>query len=175
MTGIQEKTIRPAKFLVENIDILPKGQALDVAMGSGGNAIYLAKMGFEVEGVDISAEAVNKALQLAQKAGVRLKARVVDLEGNYTIKMNSYDVIICFKYLQRSLIQQIKDGLRTGGMVVYETFIVDQVQFGKPKNPDHLLKHNELFDFFRDFRCLRFREGIFERRTAIASIVAQKT
>jgi 2-polyprenyl-3-methyl-5-hydroxy-6-metoxy-1,4-benzoquinol methylase len=175
MTGIKEKTIRPAQFLVENIDLLPKGKVLDVAMGSGGNAVYLARKGFEVEGVDISAEAVNKALDLAQNFGVLLKTRVGDLEGNYTIEINSYDVIICFKYLQRSLIQQIREGLRTSGMVVYETFIVDQVQFGKPKNPDHLLKHNELLDFFRDFRCLRFREGIFERRKAIASIIAQKT
>jgi len=46
-------------------------------------------------------------------------------------------VIICFNYLQRSLIPQIKDGLRKGGMAVYETFIVDQVQFGKPKNADY--------------------------------------
>ncbi|MHA1879395.1 MAG: hypothetical protein ACTSYG_03275, partial [Candidatus Heimdallarchaeota archaeon] len=63
---------------------------------------------------------------------------------------------------------------RTGGMVVYETFIVDQARFGKPKNSDHLLKHNELLDLFRDFRCLRYREGIFESRKAIASIIAEK-
>jgi hypothetical protein len=69
----------------------------------------------------------------------------------------------------------MKDGLRTGGMVVYETFIVDQARFGKPKNPDHLLKHNELLDLFCDFRCLRYREGIFESRKAIASIIAEKT
>jgi len=64
---------------------------------------------------------------------VNLKARLADLESNYRIRKSSYDVIICFKYLQRSLIQQMKDGLRIGGMVVYETFIVDQARFGKPK------------------------------------------
>ena len=175
MTDVHEKIDSPNQFLVENADLLPKGQTLDVAMGSGGNAVYLARMGFEVEGVDISAEAANKALELARTTGVSLRARVADLEGNYHIQKSSYDVIICFNYLQRSLIQQVKDGLRTGGMVVYETFIVDQVHFGKPKNPDHLLKHNELLDFFRDFRCLRFLEGIFESRKAIASIIAQKT
>ena len=175
MIDIHENMLNPAQFLVENIDLLPKGQALDVAMGSGGNAVYLAKKGFEVKGVDISAEAVNKALELARKTGVSLTARVADLEGTYNIQKNSFDVIICFKYLQRFLIQKIKDGLRKDGMVVYETFIVDQVQFGKPKNPDHLLKHNELLDLFRDFRCLRYREGIFESRKAIASIIAEKT
>ena len=175
MTDLHENILKPAQFLVENVNLLPKGQVLDVAMGSGANAVYLARMGFEVEGVDISAEAVNTALELARKSGVNLKARLADLESNYRIRESSYDVIICFKYLQRSLIQQLKDGLRTGGMVVYETFIVDQARFGKPKNPDHLLKHNELLDLFRDFRCLRYREGIFKNRKAIASIIAEKT
>ena len=175
MTGLNENILKPAQFLVENVNLLPKGQVLDVAMGTGENAVYLAKMGFEVEGVDISDGAVKAAMKLARKSGVNLKARVADLEDNYLIRENSYDAIICFKYLQRSLIQQMKEGLCTGGMVVYETFIVDQARFGKPKNPDHLLKHNELLDLFCDFRCLRYREGIFESRKAIASIIAEKT
>jgi 2-polyprenyl-3-methyl-5-hydroxy-6-metoxy-1,4-benzoquinol methylase len=174
MTDLPEKIFEPAQFLVENINLLPKGQVLDVAMGTGANAVFLALKGFEVEGVDISAEAINTALELARKSGVNLKARVADLENNYVIQKRSYDIIICFKYLQRSLIQQMKDGLRTGGLVVYETFIVDQARFGKPKSLDHLLRHNELLDLFGNFRCLRYREGIFETRRAMASIIAEK-
>ena len=175
MTHHHENVSQPAQFLVENIDLLPVGRALDIAMGSGRNAIYLARMGFQVEGIDMSPEAVQDALESARKASLALKADVVDLEGTYRIKKDYYDLIICFNYLQRSLMQQIKDGLRTGGMVVYETFIVDQAQlFGKPSNPDYLLKHNELLDFFRDFRCLRYREGIIENRAALASIIARK-
>ena len=174
MAHIHEEDFEPTQFLVENTGLLPKGRALDVAMGNGRNTIYLAKIGFEVEGVDISPEAINTALESARKAGVTVWAHVINLEGNYHIEKGAYDVIICFNYLQRSLIPQIKDGLRKGGMVVYETFIVDQVQFGKPRNPDYLLKYNELLNMFRDFRCLRYREGIIEGRKAVASIVAQK-
>ena len=174
MTHTHEDSLEPAEFLVENIRLLPKGKALDVAMGAGRNAIYLAKMGFEVEGVDISPEAVNDASVLARQLGVTIKAQIIDLEADYRIEKGVYDVITCFNYLQRSLIPQIKEGLRKGGMVVYETFIIDQAQFGKPKNPDYLLKHNELLDIFRDFRCLRYREGIVDGRKAIASIVAEK-
>jgi 2-polyprenyl-3-methyl-5-hydroxy-6-metoxy-1,4-benzoquinol methylase len=174
MTHILERGFEPAQFLVDNIALLPKGRVLDVAMGAGQNAIYLAKMGFEVEGVDISPEAVSSALELARKSGVNIRAQVADLEKEYHIEKGAYEVIICFKYLQRSLIPQIKDGLCKGGIVVYETFIVDQARFGKPKNPDYLLRHNELLDMFRDFRCLRYREGIVEGRRAIASIIAEK-
>ncbi len=174
MGHIHERDFEPAQFLVENIKLLPKGRVLDVAMGAGRNAIYLASMGFEVEGIDISPEAVNDALESARKVGVAIRAQIADLEKNYRIEKGAYDVIISFNYLQRSLIPRIKDGLRRGGMVVYETFIVDQAQFGKPKNPNYLLKHNELLDMFGDFRCLRYREGIIESRRAIAGIIAQK-
>ena len=175
MAHIHESNLEPAQFLIENIELLPKGRVLDVAMGNGRNAIYLAKMRFEVEGTDISADAVSSALELARKSGVNIRAQVADLESSYHIEDSAYDVIICFNYLQRSLIPQIKNGLRKGGMVVYETFIVDQAKFGKPKNPDYLLKYNELLNMFRDFRCLRYREGIIDGRKAIASIIAEKT
>jgi tellurite methyltransferase len=167
--------LKPAQFLVDNVDLLPMGRALDIAMGNGRNSVYLAGMGFEVEGIDISKEAVNRALESARKSGVNITAKVADLEGDFYIEEGAYDVIICFNYLHRPLIPNIKRGLRSSGMVVYETFIVDQARFGKPRNPDHLLKHNELLDMFRDFRCLRYREGIFESRKAIASIIAEKT
>ena len=174
MTHIHEDSLEPAQFLVENMGLLPKGRVLDVAMGNGRNAIYLAKAGFEVEGVDMSPEAVNMALESSREASVTIRAQIADMESNYQIEKGAYDVIICFNYLQRSLIPQIKDGLHPEGMVVYETFIVDQVQFGKPKNPDYLLKHNELLDMFREFRCLRYREGIIDNKKAVASIIAQK-
>jgi len=174
MIHIPERGFEPAQFLVDNVELLPKGRVLDVAMGAGHNAIYLAKLGFEVEGVDISPEAVGRALERARNSGVNLRAQVADLENNFHIEKDAYEVIICFNYLQRSLIPQIKDGLRKGGVVVYETFIVDQVRFGKPKNPDYLLRHNELLDVFRDFRCLRYREGVVEGRKAVASIIAEK-
>jgi tellurite methyltransferase len=164
----------PAQFLVDNISILPKGYALDIAMGSGRNAVYLAKQGFHVEGVDISGESVAAALKLAQESKVSIEAYRSDLEKEYKIKPENYDVIICFNYLQRSLIPDIKAGLKKGGIIIYETYIIDQVLFGKPRNPDFLLKYNELLSMFRDFRCLRYREGIFENRRAIASLIAEK-
>ena len=175
MTHTHE-ALYPAEFLADNIDILPRGRALDIAMGSGRNAVYLAKLGFQVEGVDISQDAVDSALGSAKKQRVTIQAEVADLERGYHIEKNTYDVILCFNYLQRSLIPEIKGGLRQGGMIVYETFIIDQAKlFGKPSNPDYLLKYNELLKIFRDFRCHRYREGIFPRsHRAIASIIAEK-
>ena len=175
MTHSHQGSFEPAPFLVENIALLPSGRALDVAMGNGRNAVYLAGQGFIVEGVDRSTDSVNTALEAAKKAGVAITVQIADLEGGgYAIKKSAYDVIICFNYLHRPLIPQIREGIRPGGMVVYETFIIDQAQFGHPYNPDYLLKHNELLDMFRDFRCLRYHEGIIGTHKAVAGIVAQK-
>ncbi|MBW1902234.1 MAG: methyltransferase domain-containing protein [Deltaproteobacteria bacterium] len=174
MTDSDASYYQPSQFLIDNINLLPKVRALDVAMGGGRNAVYLSTMGFDVEGVDISPEAVDNALALAGKNRVEVKAMVADLEEHYQIEKEAYDLIVCFNYLQRSLIPRIKEGLRPGGMVVYETYTVDQPQFGRPKNPDYLLKYNELLEMFREFRCLRYREGIIENRKAIAGIVAEK-
>ncbi len=176
MPHIHENT-EPAPFLVEHLGLLPVGRVLDIAMGNGRNAIYLAKHGFEVEGVDLSPEAIKKALEAARREKVVIEAQVADLEKDYHIKPGYYDAIICFYYLQRSLIPQMKEGLKRGGIIVYETFLIEQMQWGKPKNPDFLLRHNELLDLFRGFRILRYREGIFEDRgdkRAIASLVAEK-
>jgi len=79
MTHIHERDLEPAQLLVKNLALLPKGRVLDLAMGTGPNAVYLAKKGFDVEGVDISPEAVRSALDQAREAGVNLKARVPDL------------------------------------------------------------------------------------------------
>jgi len=169
-----EFNLHPARFLKDNIGLLPRGRVLDIAMGNGRNSVYLASLGFTVEGVDISEDAVERALQLAGEQDVRLEARVADLEKDYRIEPDAYAAIICFNYLQRSLIPQIKQGLKKGGMVVYETYIVEQLQFGHPRNPDFLLQHNELLNLFRDFRCLRYREGIIASRRAVASLLAEK-
>lgn len=166
--------MEPSSFLVENLALLPRGKALDVAMGEGRNAIFLAKQGFSVEGVDISAESVQRALAEARKESVIIRAVVADLEGDYQIPRETFDLIICFNYLQRSLAASIRAGLKSGGFLVYETYIVDQAElFGRPRNPAFLLKHNELLEMFRGLRVVLYREGVLEDR-AVASLVAQK-
>ena len=150
----------PSDFLVENIALLPKGaKVLDVAMGVGRNAIYLARAGYDVYGVDISQEAVALAIESAEKVGVSINAQVGDLEQDYRLPENTYDVVVCFNYLHRPLISQIRSVIKPGGFIVYETFIVDQAQFGRPSNPDHLLNQIDT--------CNQFGDGVFNLQSRI--------
>jgi hypothetical protein len=167
----------PLKFLKEKLDILVRGKALILAMGEGRNAVFLAGNGFDVEGCDVSEKAIEKSKLFARESGVTLNAFVADLE-EYKIPTDKYDLITCFYYTQRTLISQIKEGLKKGGLVMLETYSIDQLKYGKdapgPKNPDYLLKHNELLDSFRDFRILYYREGEIAENKSVVSLIAQK-
>ena len=162
----------PIPFLKDNISLLPKNKALDLAMGEGRNGVYLATQGFDVLGLDISPIGLNKAQQLAKHFNTTIQTRVVDLE-NYQLEKNSYDVIVCTYYLQRDLFDQIKDSLKPGGMVLIETFNTDYLKYSRfPKK--YLLKHNELLEIFKDFKVIRYQ--IYDDgKEAFSSIIAQKS
>ena len=171
----------PARLLVENVDlfledILP-GPVLDLACGSGLNGIYLARMGVEVTCADLSSEALEQARDLAVKHGVEIDLWQVDLEpeGVNPLPEHAYGAITVFRYLHRPLIPCIKKALRNGGLLLYETFTVEQPRFGKPRNPDYLLQSGELRHMFADWEEIFYFEGIKENPTrAVAQIVCRK-
>lgn len=164
----------PAPFLRDHVSLLPPGKVLDIAMGEGRNAVFLAKKGFDVEGVDISEVAIRKAKRLARENGVRIRTVAADLHS-YAIRPGAYDVILNINYLQRSLVPGIKKGLRKGGVVVYENATVDQLQnpSGQHARRDYLLEKGELRELFKDFEILVFRETN-DGKEALASLIARK-
>jgi len=165
-------------FLRKHIALLPKGKALDLAAGEGRNAIFLAQHGFEVDAVDISEIGLTKTQELAGKREVRVHTILADLD-TYQIKRGEYDLITNFYFLNRNIIPRIKRGLKKGGLVIFETYLLEhrRLHTSGPKNPKYFLKANEPLQLFKGFRILVYREGIFEeggRRKAIASLIAQK-
>lgn len=168
--------VRPCAFLAEHLTLIPRGRALDIATGEGRNAIFLAQNGFAVEGIDISYAALHKAKVWANQKGVPLTLIQADLT-QFCLPPNRYDLIVNVNYLQRSLVPQIKVSLKPRGMVLFETLLIDQAAIGHPRNPEHLLRHNELLDLFRNFRVLRYREGeVTEegKRAYLASLLAER-
>ena len=160
----EHATQKPSSFLKEIFEAdswpLPKGRALDIATGKGGNAIFLAERGFQVVGIDISPVALEMARRTAQEKSLAIDWQEADLE-RIELPKDYYDLVVNFNYLQRSLVPQIKKTLKPGGWVIFETYLTDQSKIGHPINPDYLLLHNELLDFFRDFRVLYYRERKF--------------
>ncbi len=165
-------------FLRSHITLLPRGRALDLASGEGRNAVFLAQHGFSVKAVDISKIGLRRTRDLAKKKGVSVHTSLGDLD-TYQIEKGRYHLITNLYFLNRSLIPKIIRGLRKGGMVIFETYLLEhrRLHTGGPKSPKYFLKPNELLRLFKRLRILFYREGIFEeggKKKAIASLIAQK-
>ena len=149
-----------------------------MATGEGRNAVFLAQNGFEVDAVDISEKGLRKARKLAREKGVKVNALLVDLD-HYQIERERYDLIANFYFLKRRLIPKIREGLKKGGKVIFETYLLEhrKLATGGPKQAKYFLKPNELLRLFKDFRILFYREGIIReggKRKAVASLIAEK-
>lgn len=150
-------------------------RAIDLAAGSGRDAVYLALRGLDVEAVDILPDALERARDLASRYAATLRTHVVDLEKAGLPDRDVYDLVVIFNYLQRSLFDDIRRAIRPGGFAVIETFLVAQRErFGKPSRDAHLLQPGELARLFADWRVFHYREGESGPRRIAAGIVAQK-
>ena len=169
---------KPNSFLKKHIRLLPKGKVLDIATGEGRNAVFLSQHGFEVDAIDISERGLKKAQKLAREKGVKINTFLVDLD-QYQIEKERYDLIANFYFLKRRSIPRIKKGIKKGGKVIFETYILEHRTLGTggPKQAKYFLEPNELLRLFKDFRIQLYREGIFKeggRKKAVASLIAEK-
>ena len=163
----------PASWLVDHRDLLKTGRALDLASGEGRNALYLAQEGFEVDAWDRNQESLEAIAAKTKALGLPMKTRLVDLEREPSLPVETFDLIVVFYYLQRNLIPAIIKSLRPGGIVIYETFLIDNhVRFNHPRRVEFCLGHNELLSLFSELRILAYREG--GEDPFLASLVAQR-
>lgn len=154
------------------------GPILDLACGDGHNGLYLARRGLTVEFWDQSDKHLGRIMKKAERDRISIKCRRVNLElpGVNPLKGHAYGAILVFRYLHRPLIPWLKESIVKDGLLMYETFTMDQATLGRPKNPDYLLKPGELRSWFQDWEIIHDFEG-FEKRPprAIAQILCKKT
>jgi SAM-dependent methyltransferase len=139
--------------------IVNGGRVLDLACGSGRHARYLAQLGLQVEAVDRDADALGR---LAAVTGVT--TRVADLEnGPWPFSGRQFDAIIVVNYLHRPLFPHLLAALAPGGVLIYETFALGNARYGRPGNPDFLLKPGELLELARGrLRVVAYEDGYVE-------------
>lgn len=140
------RLIEPSPWIERFAHLIPAGaQVLDVAAGHGRHARYLASRGGCVLAVDRDPGALAA---LTGADGVA--TRVADLEsGAWPFAVASFDAIVVVNYLHRPLLPRLLDALKPDGTLLYETFAVGNEQFGRPSNPDFLLRRDELLDWAR--------------------------
>lgn len=166
----------PAQFLAENYQYIPyEGTVLDMGMGEGRNAVFLAQKGYKVTGVDLSSVAVKKSYLLAQEFGVKIKGVVASLK-DYKINPGSFDAIICFYWVDRGMVDKIKTWLKPGGILIYEAHNLKEKSRDPAKKnepSDHFLREQELIRLFPGMRILKFEEPLHEKEFR-SSIILMK-
>ncbi|MCU0803696.1 MAG: class I SAM-dependent methyltransferase [Burkholderiales bacterium] len=147
----------PSAWVSRWVSLAPtSGTALDVASGAGRHARLLAARGLDVTAVDRDAG----ALALLDDVG-RVTTHVADLEGTpWPFAPGSFDVVVVTNYLHRPLFPSLAAALRAGGLLVYETFMQGNERYGRPSNPEFLLRQDELFRAFSPvLTVLGFEQG----------------
>lgn len=169
----------PNRLLVETVAALPPGKALDVAMGEGRNAVYLATHGWDVTGFDVSEEALRQANARAGKAGVPIHA-VHATSGAFPYGREQWDLIVlsyAFAPIEDpGYVRRLRDSLKPGGMVVFEHYIRTPLAGNITGMPEP----GQLRRLFQDFEIRRYEETEAQsdwqsqRRAALARMVAVK-
>jgi SAM-dependent methyltransferase len=159
----------PHSLVVEAVGSLPPGRALDLACGTGRNALWLAQQGWSVTAVDGS----PTALQILRRHsnGLSVETRIADLEdASFTIEPARYDLIAMCYYFQRSLIEQCRRGLVPGGVLVAIALLIEP---GKERSTFRL-RPGELRGYFADWQILHDREGADAWQHQIAELIARR-
>jgi SAM-dependent methyltransferase len=139
--------------------LIPQGQALDLACGTGRHARLLASLGHAVIALDRDAQA------LAAAAGEGIATFLHELEApgaTWPFAPGSLAGIVVTNYLHRPLFGQIAAALAPDGVLIYETFARGNEIFGKPSNPDFLLHPGELLELAArgGLRVVAYEDGV---------------
>jgi SAM-dependent methyltransferase len=143
----------PSPWVERWAALVGRGRALDVACGAGRHARYLAARGLEV----IALDRENRSIP-----GVRFVQADLEDGAPWPIADERFALVVVTNYLHRPLFPALAGALDEGGVLIYETFMAGNERYGRPSNPDFLLRPGELLDAFAGLTIAGFEQGLLE-------------
>ncbi|MSP14503.1 MAG: class I SAM-dependent methyltransferase [Chloroflexi bacterium] len=170
----QEREIdfSPPELLVDFAHLLVGGRVLDLACGVGRTALYLAARGYVATAVDISPVALGYGQKEAARRGLQIQFIQADLDS-FSLPPDNFDLVCVFNFLNRSLIPQIRESLRPGRLLIYESPNQAHITRHPQFNPIYALHPGELLELFGDWEVDHHEER-YEEPPFVSSIVARK-
>ncbi|HET7925533.1 MAG TPA: class I SAM-dependent methyltransferase [Rhodanobacteraceae bacterium] len=179
--GAYEGRTHPTALLAEWLPRLPRGRALDVACGTGRNALYLAANGYAVTALDISRVALDRGRGAAAERGLTVEWLCADLDENpdSALPSGSFDLVVWARYVHRTLMQHLVARLGMGGALVCEQHLKTDVAVAGPSSADFRLAPGELRASAHGLRIDHSYEGLVVdpdgRSVALAQLIGSKT
>lgn len=177
----------PSDLLVEHVPEIVATQravagdgaelrALDVACGAGRNALYLAGLGYQVDALDISAEALARGERAAREQGLRVSWIEHDLDQGLPRRLPDYDLVVVMRYLDLSLVSAAVERLRPGGYLICEAHLASDQPVIGPHDPNFRARPGELRAAAVGLDIAEYWEGETQdpdgRAVALARLVA---
>jgi SAM-dependent methyltransferase len=170
--GAPSFNTKPNALLVAAVEGVPPGSALDVGMGQGRNALFLASRGWQVTGFDVAEVGLEQARAQAVKMGVEVSV-VHAADEEFEFGRARWDLIAIIYALEKRSVNRVRDALKPGGLVVVEA--------GHSETSGAPFEYgtNELLEIFKGFRILRYEDtsGSYDwgpETIRLVRLVAQK-
>ncbi len=172
--GAFAERTHPSALLAEWARLLPRGRALDLACGAGRNSLFLARHGYEVTGVDVSAAGLARARASAERHGLAIRWVQHDLDEGLP-KLGAFNLICLFRYFDPKLIRRLPGLLMENGLVMVEEHLATDKPVIGPSNPAFRAQPGELRRLLPDLVVLHQEEGLISepdgRRAAVARFI----
>ena len=134
----------PSAWVQAHAGLIPAGsKVLDLAAGGGRHTRLFKNLGCHVTALDRDVS----GLRNLEAAGVEIMTADLEAGSPWPLGDRRFDGIVVTNYLHRPLFPYLSGALAPGGVLIYETFGRGNERFGKPSNPDFLLRPGELLEF----------------------------
>lgn len=166
--------LRPDPLLIEYSHLFSKSQTVvDLACGTGRNAIHLANLGCFAVALDVSPLAVHNCLKHAAGAKVEIHPIIADL-NSYRFGAETVDAMICFNYLNRKLASNIQHALKPGGLLMMKTFNENFLLVNPKFNSAYVLAPGDLSKMFPSLLPISKSDDCRSQSGAKSYLVARK-
>ena len=144
-------SLEPSEWVKRWAPLVARGPVLDVASGTGRHARFFSSRGLVVTAVDRDSQPLPEGITFVK----------ADLEDGspWPFEGQRFGGIVVTNYLHRPLLPVLAQSLAEGGVLIYETFMVGNEKFGKPSNPNFLLRPGELLQAFASLTVAAFEQG----------------
>lgn len=169
--GAYAEREHPAAFLVEHVpEILAQQinaktssellRALDIACGAGRNAFYLAGLGYQVDAIDVSAEALNRGR--ATRSDYRSSIRWIehDLDEGLPADLPLADLMVISRYLDLDLVKAALRQLKPGGYLLCEVHLATEQMVAGPSGRAFRAAPGALLDAAAGLEIISYWEGV---------------